>query len=424
MMLRDDGQKLNVSLSGKPIFDADGSFGGYRSTARDVTEEFLARDAARRAQRRMVDAMNAAPNAIALVDAAMNFVAGNSALNALAPAAAKNLQPGKSFPQFLENAFTSEGTLHNGMTPAELINRIIRNGKHFEIHAGDKWLLIAGRTLSDHGAVLSFSDVTEIKERERELAEAKKAAESANRFKSQFLATMSHELRTPLNAILGFSEVIRDQVLGRDEPAWRRYVDYASSIYTSGRHLLSLISEILDLSKIEAGTYNLDIQAIDLGSLVQETVGLIRPTASRAGVEVRVSVPGAPVTIPGDDRAMRQIALNLLSNATKFTPRNGCVDVTVEADDTHARLIVADTGIGIADGDQTAVFEPFTQVDASVRRRHEGTGLGLAITKRLVDMHGGDITLMSKLDVGTTLLVTLPLRQTGENAGALAEAAA
>jgi two-component system sensor histidine kinase/response regulator len=388
-MFRDNGQRLNLSLSGKPLFDLEGNFIGYRGTARDVTEEVLARDAARHAQRRLIDAMNAAPNAIALIDAAMNFVAGNSTLSALVPDAAKHLQGRMPFPKFLEAAFTADGTIHDGMTPAELIHRIIHNGKRFEIRAGNKWLLIAGRTLSDHRAVLTFSDVTEIKERERELADAKKSAESANRLKSQFLATMSHELRTPLNAILGFSEVIRDQILGRDGPVWKRYIEYASSIYMSGRHLLALISEILDLSKIEAGTYMLDYQTIDLGVLVRETAALIKPTANRAGVEVCLSVPRLPVKLFADDRALRQITLNLLSNATKFTPRNGRVDVIVENDGTDARLIVEDTGIGIAEDDQALIFEPFTQVDASVRRRHEGTGLGLAITKRLVEMHGG-----------------------------------
>jgi len=420
---QENGERLEVSLSGKPIFDGLGNFSGYRGTARDITEAVLAREAARRAQLRMFDAMNAAPNAVALVDASMNFVAGNSALSALAPDAASELEAGTSFPHFLGRAFAPQGTLESELTEAELLHGIIQSGKPYELHAGNKWLLIAGRRVSDQGAVLTFSDVTDIKERERELAEAKKAAESANRLKSQFLATMSHELRTPLNAILGFSEVIRDQVLGREGEAWRRYVDYAGSIHASGRHLLSLISEILDLSKIEAGTYFLDLKPLDITELVKETVSFIRPTAARAGVEIRTQIPDTPVTFLGDDRALRQIALNLLSNATKFTPRKGSVDITLTTHSDGVRLVVQDTGIGIAEDDQAAVFEPFTQVDSSVRRRHEGTGLGLAITKRLVEMHEGKIRLTSQLDIGTRLEIELPNRLEAEN-GSLSEVAA
>ena len=423
-VLRDHDREVHISISGKPVFGVGGKFAGYRGTAHDITEEVTARDAARRAERRMIDAMNAAPNAIALLDAAMNFVAGNSTLAALAPEVASYLEPGKPFARFLEKAFTSDDTLQDGPGPGELIHRIIHGGKPYEVQVGDKWLLIAGRVLSDHGAVLTFSDVTAIKERERELAEAKRAAESANKLKSQFLATMSHELRTPLNAILGFSEVIRDQFWGSEPDAWRRYVEYAGSIYASGRHLLSLISEILDLSKIEAGTYFLDLKPLDITELVKETASFVRPAATRAGVEIHTNIPTAPVIFDGDDRALRQIVLNLLSNATKFTPRCGRVDVCLASDGERIRLTVEDTGIGIAECDQAAVFEPFTQVDSSVRRRHEGTGLGLAITKRLVEMHGGTIGLTSQLDVGTRLVVELPVRARLQPGAVLAEAAA
>jgi two-component system, cell cycle sensor histidine kinase PleC len=258
--------------------------------------------------------------------------------------------------------------------------------------------------------VLTFSDVSVLKEREGELAEAKMSAESASRLKSQFLATMSHELRTPLNAILGFSEVIRDGVFGRTEASAEKYAEYAGSIHTSGRHLLALISEILDLSKIEAGSYVLDMRTIDLREMVRGALTIVAPAAEKAGVDLRSTFPDAEVWFAADERAMRQIAINLLANAVKFTPRGGRVTVEVSTADSMVEFAISDTGIGIAQEHLPTVFEPFRQVDSSIRRRHEGTGLGLAITKRLVELHGGTITMQSELAVGTTVRVRLPGR--------------
>ena len=400
-MVQESGRVLHLSLSGKPVFDLDGKFRGYRGTGRDITREITAQEAARRAERRMVEAMEGAPSAIALLDGALNFVAGNSALRLLAPAQGEHLWPGSPFAAFLAGML--------GRDASALLRELIATGEPRELQAAEAWLLVAARRLSDGGVVLTFSDVTALKEREREFAEAKRNAESANQLKSQFLATMSHELRTPLNAILGFSEIIRDEVFGRDGPAWNKYAQYAGSIHTSGGHLLSLISEILDMSKIEAGSYTLDVTDLDAGELLSQAATLVSATARKANVELHVDIPEAPVPLRGDARALRQIALNLLSNAIKFTPAKGQVRIGLTSDGTHAIFTVADSGIGIAEQDLEAVFEPFRQVDSSVRRRHEGTGLGLAITKRLVELHGGTITLTSQPSVGTTVRVTLPV---------------
>ena len=266
------------------------------------------------------------------------------------------------------------------------------------------------RRLNNRAATLMEEELKALKEREGELAEAKMSAESASRLKSQFLATMSHELRTPLNAILGFSEVIRDGVFGRTATSTEKYAEYAGSIHTSGRHLLALISEILDLSKIEAGSYVLELRTIDLREMVSGALIIISPAAEKAGVEVRSVLPDAEVWFSADERAMRQIAINLLANAVKFTPRGGRVTVEVSSTDLMVEFAVGDTGIGIAQEHVATVFEPFRQVDSSIRRRHEGTGLGLAITKRLVELHGGTITLDSELSVGTKVRVRLPVR--------------
>ena len=405
-------ETLHLSLSGKPVFDLEGQFRGYRGTARDITREVVAREAARRAERRMVEAMDAAPNAIALVDSSLDFVAGNSALKELVATHSKYLQPGQPFANYLARALQTDGTLEGGMTPTELLRALIATEVHREMQVGGLWLLVAARRLSDEGAVVTFSDVTTLKQRERELAEAKRAAESASRLKSQFLATMSHELRTPLNAILGFSEVIQDRVFGNSEETWNNYAQYAGSIHASGKHLLSLISEILDLSKIEAGSYTLDLEVLDLRDSVTGALNLIAPAARNAAVEIVSTIPDTPFMISGDGRSLRQIALNLLSNSVKFTPTGGTVHVELKNVGETIELTISDTGIGIAAEHLESVFEPFRQVDASIRRRHEGTGLGLAITKRLVEMHCGTIRLESESGTGTIVQVRLPACET------------
>ncbi len=398
-----DGEMLYIAVGGKPVFDLDGNFRGYRGTARDVAREVLAREAARRAERRLIEALDAAPSAVALVDPDLQLVNGNSALRALAAAHGERLPFGGSFSGFLSR-------LKADAVSPETLRSLAQSGEMRELAIGEAWYLVAAGGLSDGGMVLIFSDVTALKQRERELAEAKLIAESASRLKSQFLATMSHELRTPLNAILGFSEVIRDGVFGRTSNSWDKYSEYAASIHASGRHLLSLISEILDLSKIEAGAYVLDIRTVDLRDLIDAALTIVSPAAEKAGVTLNAIVPEEPVWLAADERALRQIAINILANAVKFTPSGGNVRAEMSVSDIGVHLSITDTGIGIAKEHVATVFDLFRQVDSSIRRRHEGTGLGLAITKRLVELHGGTISLESEPAVGTTVKVTLPGR--------------
>jgi PAS domain S-box-containing protein len=417
----DNGGVFHIAVSGKPVFDLEGRFRGYRGTARDLTGEITARDAAQRAQRRLIEAMDAAPSAIALLDGALNLVGGNSALRMLAPIGAEHLapMPGQPFAEFLAKAGVTEGR-----SPNEFLRDVAATGQTREIAMGKSWYLVAASALSEGGMVLSLSDVTALKTREVELAEAKVAAESASRTKSQFLATMSHELRTPLNAILGFSEVIRDGVFGQDQKAWRQYTDYADSIHTSGQHLLSLISTILDLSKIEAGGYTLDMASLDLRHVADGAVAIIMPAAKKAGVVLRWEVPEEPVPVTGDERAIRQIMLNLLSNGVKFTPVRGRVTIAVKTLGDSVEFSVSDTGIGIANEHVEAAFELFRQVDSSIARRHEGTGLGLSISKRLVELHGGTIAITSEIGEGTCVRVRLPSSPTQASlSGPPAEAA-
>ncbi len=267
------------------------------------------------------------------------------------------------------------------------------------------------RARQEGGLVYGIArDVTERLAIEAEMAEAKAAVEAASRAKSEFLANMSHELRTPLNAILGFSEVIRDQVLGDAPSAWAKYKEYAGSIYASGAHLLSLISEVLDLSKIESGGYRLYIEQFDMQAVIRDSIMLVRPQVERAKVSILPVDVAGDVTVDADMRAIKQVIVNLLANAVKFTPGGGEIEVRCREEDGAVHVEVRDSGIGIAEEFLESVFEAFHQGDAKLARRYDGTGLGLSVCRRLVEMHGGRIRLESAPNIGTTAFFHLPKR--------------
>jgi signal transduction histidine kinase len=241
----------------------------------------------------------------------------------------------------------------------------------------------------------------------RELDAKSRQLEAASHHKSAFLANMSHELRTPLNAIIGFSEVLAERMFGGVN---EKQAEYLQDILDSGRHLLSLINDILDLSKVEAGRLELDLSRFHLPTAVEQALILVRERASRHGIALEVSVDPSLGEIVGDERKIRQVLLNLLSNAVKFTPEGGRVGVTATAADGLVTIAVSDTGIGIAPEDQAVVFEEFRQVGRDGARKAEGTGLGLTLAKKFVELHGGQIGVRSQLGQGSTFTFTLPLR--------------
>ncbi|HYM32620.1 MAG TPA: PAS-domain containing protein [Candidatus Cybelea sp.] len=253
----------------------------------------------------------------------------------------------------------------------------------------------------------SARNVTEQRRIETELIAAKEQAEASNRAKSNFLANMSHELRTPLNAVIGFSEIIASELLGR--LGTPKYIEYAEDIQRSGRHLLELINDILDMSRIEAGRYQLAPEDVSPGELIGEVVRLVSVNAAQAGVWLINNASSDLPKMRIDRRAVRQVLLNLLSNAIKFTPKGG--SVTVDGNLAPERLLISveDTGIGIAENDLTRLAKPFEQVDNVMTRRQEGSGLGLAISKALIELHGGTLIIDSALGRGTKVTVTLPL---------------
>jgi PAS domain S-box-containing protein len=249
-------------------------------------------------------------------------------------------------------------------------------------------------------------DVTTQKENEIALRVAKEEAEAANRIKSEFLANMSHELRTPLNAIIGFSQIIRDAMMG---PISERYQGYGHDIHSSGAHLLGLINDVLDLSKVEVGLLELQEEPVDLAKVLRSCNLLMRDRATTGGVKVAIdSPPGLPPVL-GDEMRLKQIILNLLTNAVKFTPSGGKVTVSVEfREGEGVSITVKDTGIGMTDDELIVALEPFRQIDSALSRRYDGTGLGLPLTKRLVELHGGVLRIHSEPAVGTEVRVDFP----------------
>jgi PAS domain S-box-containing protein len=269
--------------------------------------------------------------------------------------------------------------------------------------AGERMRDAEGHTVQLFGAL---QNVTDLKQREHELIEAKNEAELANRSKSEFLANMSHELRTPLNAIIGFSQVIRDQLFGPDQT---RYVDYARDIHESGSMLLDLINDILDVSKLEAGKHVLYEEELSIAGVAETCLNIIKARAAENAVRLSAhGLDGLP-RVWAEERALKQILLNLLSNAVKFTPRKGDVRINGSMTPTgEIAVSVTDTGYGIPPDVLPHLFAPFRQGDNSISRRFGGSGLGLAISRRLIDLHGGRILVESEVGKGTTVTVTLP----------------
>ncbi|MGZ3346935.1 MAG: sensor histidine kinase, partial [Caulobacteraceae bacterium] len=281
--------------------------------------------------------------------------------------------------------------------------------------AGDhqRFIALTLRTTRDGRLFCALRDATQQKAHEARLIEAKTAAEAHNSGKSRFLANMSHELRTPLNTIMGFSDIMKARLFG---PLPAKYGEYADLIHDAGRHLLDLINDVLDMSKIEAERFQLQIEQLDARDPISAALRLMRVQADEAGLSLRAALPPDPIEIEADPRALKQIALNLLSNALKFTPRGGQVTATLQAQGGMMELIVADTGVGIAPEDLKRLGQPFEQA-GDIKQRSKGTGLGLSLVRGLAELHGGELIIESTLGEGTCVTVRLPGVVTHPEAG-------
>ncbi len=307
---------------------------------------------------------------------------------------------------------------------AEMRARGIVSGFESQIHRGDGsviWISESCREVrGDDGKFLYYEgmveEITERKRVEDELRAAKEAAEAANRAKSEFLGTMSHELRTPLNAVIGFSEVIHGELLGPvGVPA---YKTYAGDVLASGRHLLMLINDILDFARAESGQLAMREDKIDLPALIENTMRFLGPRAEAGGVKLSADLAAAPASLTADEARLRQVLLNLIGNAIKFTLEGGRVDVrALTGAGGEIRIEIRDSGIGMSDAELAHAFEPFQQADGGHNRKHEGTGLGLAICDRLMRLHGGRVKLMSELGRGTLATVVIPRERASSTDG-------
>ena len=284
--------------------------------------------------------------------------------------------------------------------------RLERTGRWI-YRRGDSKVIAARRLpLPDGGFLSVSSDMTQQVSHERELVGAREQAVLANRSKSEFLANVSHELRTPLNAIIGFSEILSRELFG--PLGSERYRNYVGDIHSSGEHLLSLINDILDLSKIESGRFKLRLEVFDCVELATSVARLIRPRSQEHMQELVLDLPPAPIGLNADKRALKQVLINLLSNAVKFTPEGGRVALGASAVKGGVEFSVSDTGIGIDEKDIEVALAPFGQIDSNYSRRHEGTGLGLPIVNGIVALHNGTLKVASRVGAGTTVTIFVP----------------
>jgi signal transduction histidine kinase len=250
-----------------------------------------------------------------------------------------------------------------------------------------------------------ISDITDTKNMQNELVRAKMEAEVANKAKSEFLASMSHELRTPLNSIIGFSDMLLTQNFG---PLNEKQLRYVSNISVSGGHLLKLINDVLDLSKVEAGKMELNVEKFSISSSVSEVKTLLTPLASKKSIQILSTVDQELTNIKADRTKFKQILYNLMDNAIKFTPEGGNVIVDARIGEDGAKITIKDTGVGISEKEAQKVFQPFTQLENSEFGKQEGTGLGLSLVKKFVEMHAGRIWVESEFGKGSKFIFTIP----------------
>ncbi|MBO9708379.1 MAG: PAS-domain containing protein [Caulobacter sp.] len=432
---RDGGRSIWVDARGQG-FGKPGEDGYSRiiGVALDVTEERLAQARAQAAENRLRDAIESVSEAFVLWDRQGRLLMCNRNYRNVFNLEPKLLKPGA--PRNEVNRFAALAIKHDQPAPDGA-----KGVREAELNDG-RWIQISERRTAEGGLVMTAADITAIKNQEEarrlneeqlqhavaglersqeQLAELarkyemeKVKAEGANKAKSEFLANMSHELRTPLNAINGFSEIMMNEMFG--PLGDQRYKGYSLDIHNSGQHLLALINDILDMSKIEAGKMNLKFEPLHLQDVTEDAVRLVRNRAEAAGLKLEVDFPALP-EVEADYRAVKQVLLNLLSNAIKFTPRAGRVTVRAELRrdplGERVRVSVTDTGIGIAAEDLARLARPFEQVESQHAKTTQGTGLGLALTKSLVEMHDGALEMASTPGEGTTVSFVLPLRQSG-----------
>ncbi|MFC7377039.1 PAS domain-containing sensor histidine kinase [Brevundimonas sp. GCM10030266] len=407
---------------------ADG-FTSVLGVALDTTEARRAKAQAQSAEGRLRDGIESVSDAFVLFDKSGRLILSNQAFEdafAFEPGVVRKGAYKQDLNRIAALAIKSEQAAAGGRAGAREVELV-----------DGRWLQLVERFTSDGGSVVTAADITAIKQKEAErqraverlhvtIAEledreeklsllarkyevAMTRAEAANQAKSEFLANMSHELRTPLNAINGFSEIMAGELFG--PLGDQKYKGYAGDILKSGQHLLSLINDILDMAKIEAGKLTLHYEAVSLKEIVGDATRLMRGKIEEAGLRLVVDAKDIP-QIEADHRGLKQVVLNLISNAVKFTPEGGEIVVALsQLDDDRVQVSVTDTGIGIAPEDLARLARPFEQVEGQHSKTTQGTGLGLALTKSLIELHGGELIMESEPGRGTTVRFDLPIQR-------------
>lgn len=409
--VRPDGAERHLEISGDIETDEDGTLVAVVGIVTDITARVEAEEQLRGAMDAFRVLTEEANDLICRHDTAMNVLYCSPALTRMLGYDAADML-GHSFVKIIHDDDRQDLARAHRELLRPGTSKIITMRMH---HKDGRilWIESVCRSVGDpltgrvHEIITVSRDVSVRKAAEAEINKARETAESANRTKSRFLATMSHELRTPLNAILGFSEVMKDELFGAHAvPAYR---DYSNDIHSSGQHLLALINEILDLSRVEAGRYELKEDAISLSAIIQDCEHLLLLRAQKRGIAINEAIENDLPRLWADERAIRQVALNLMTNAIKFTPQGGQITIKVGWTQAGGQYFsVRDTGTGIPEHEIPIVMSSFGRGTLAQKNADEGSGLGLPIVKGLVELHGGTFTLRSKVREGTEVIVVFP----------------
>jgi PAS domain S-box-containing protein len=414
--IRPDGQRRTVKIFQHAVWDSSGHLIAIEGLVEDVTErkEFIA--ALKDSEAKYRAFIETANDLIYSISIEGNFTYLSPNTEEILGFQPEELQ-GLSFP----NVLHPDDVAHCQEFFAAVMAGERKRGLEYRvIHKDGTWrwhMTSASPQFNDQGEVIAFLgfayDMTDRKLAYLKQQQLTEELIKANRLKDEFMAMMSHELRTPLNAVLGMTEILQEGIYGELNP---RQEEALNTIESSGQHLLNLINDILDVAKIESDNLDLNLQAVAVGPLCESSLALVDVQARKKHIQLKTILPFQPPSIYADAGRMRQVLLNLLNNAVKFTPDYGQVTLEViyppvssDQAPNHLRLMVTDTGIGIAPGDIDRLFQPFVQIDSALNRQHEGTGLGLTLVKKVVDLHGGQVAVTSEVGVGSCFTVDVPI---------------